>query len=439
MTLIGGASIAVAYFTTAKILRDQIHQRLTTVATDRQKMLASTLRQYEERATRFARRNRIHQLLAASSRRHDHARRVSARGRELSLERGDHDRRGAGDVGRGRRRSSARLERAGRPGCRLLRAWSELTKARTAAWWYRRGAWAKPSGWCFRRWSATARRLGRVMLLTDFGPIASILMDPNGLGETGEVLVGIGDGEKIRLVLPLRTSSPVTEVPASEFPSLSAGIAGEFGFTHTTDYRGPGRAGGLSAGGLGLQELGLGRQDRLGRGLPARRRAALAAAGIGWSGTGTGLGGVQRDRAPVRATDSPAGQDVGGRRGRRLYRPQRGHVVGRNRRIERGLQPDDGATVALLFEPRRTDHRPHPRARGGPRSARRLLPDLDLAAGSPQYRQDVRFRAQVLHPARLRPGDDLAGGSRCRRDPGGTRHGDDDRPGGADGPVARGR
>ncbi len=59
-----GVLIGVAYITTSAILRDQIHQRLSTVAADRQGMLASALEQEEERATQFAKRSRIHQLLA---------------------------------------------------------------------------------------------------------------------------------------------------------------------------------------------------------------------------------------------------------------------------------------------------------------------------------------------------------------------------------------
>ncbi len=75
------------------------------------------------------------------------------------------------------------------------------------------------------------------MLVTDLGPIMILLLDPHGLGETGEVLVGWKRGDKIRLPLPPREGFRLSEVPAEEFPSLSKGIAGEFGFTRTTDYR----------------------------------------------------------------------------------------------------------------------------------------------------------------------------------------------------------
>ncbi len=64
------------------------------------------------------------------------------------------------------------------------------------------------------------------MLLADFGPIAGLLTDPRGLGETGEVLVGVANGDTIRLILPPRLRSPVAEVASSELPSLSAAARG---------------------------------------------------------------------------------------------------------------------------------------------------------------------------------------------------------------------
>ena len=78
--------------------------------------------------------------------------------------------------------------------------------------------------------------LGTVLLLSDFGPIAAFLMDPNGLEQTGEVLVGVAEGERIRLILPSRRASPVSEVTASQFPVMSEAIAGKFGCIRARDY-----------------------------------------------------------------------------------------------------------------------------------------------------------------------------------------------------------
>ena len=64
VALNGGILIAVAYFTTSSILRDQIHLRLATVATDRQEMLSSELREKEAHALELAGRSVIHRVLA---------------------------------------------------------------------------------------------------------------------------------------------------------------------------------------------------------------------------------------------------------------------------------------------------------------------------------------------------------------------------------------
>jgi hypothetical protein len=58
-----GTLIGVGYYFTSEIVRDQVHTRLSLVATDRQDMLLSGLRQHEERAVLFASRARIRRLL----------------------------------------------------------------------------------------------------------------------------------------------------------------------------------------------------------------------------------------------------------------------------------------------------------------------------------------------------------------------------------------
>ena len=79
--------------------------------------------------------------------------------------------------------------------------------------------------------------LGTVMLLTDFGQIVGSLMDPRGLGETGEMLVGVANGQTIRLILPPRLEAKITELSSSELPPLSAAATGKFGYECTVDYR----------------------------------------------------------------------------------------------------------------------------------------------------------------------------------------------------------
>jgi PAS domain S-box-containing protein len=86
--------------------------------------------------------------------------------------------------------------------------------------------------------SGDGQAVGTILSLADFGPTAGFLIGPLGLGETGEVLVGVGDGQAIRLVVPPRLGLAVTEMAASDLPSLREAIGGGYGFTRTTDYRG---------------------------------------------------------------------------------------------------------------------------------------------------------------------------------------------------------
>ena len=109
------------------------------------------------------------------------------------------------------------------------------------------GAWSCRRGELVRRLVSYSRpqvrgpdgqALGTVLLLSDFGPIASFLMDPNGLEETGEVLLGVAEGESIRLILPSRRTAPISEIAASQFPAMSDAIGGKFGCVRTIDYQG---------------------------------------------------------------------------------------------------------------------------------------------------------------------------------------------------------
>jgi hypothetical protein len=209
------------------------------LAGDRQQILYSTLRQLEERTVQFARRTRIHQLL----RDHDRG--------EISPEQF----RNQADVFLSSAISSttgllaawiedkAGHRLAGVGPERLIKAYSER---RVPDDWLTSGVWMPPArvGDAFGTvFFADVRDnrdevLGRALLLFDFAPTAGFLMDPHGLGETGELLVGIAREETIHLVLPYRQPSPRTEVLKADLPSLALASAGKFGFLRTTDDRG---------------------------------------------------------------------------------------------------------------------------------------------------------------------------------------------------------
>ena len=233
-----GVLIGVAYITTSAILRDQIHERLSMVAADRQGMLARTLEQEEERVTQFANRSRIHNLLAQRL----NGTMTPERFREvtepiLSTARNNT----SGFLALWIEDNTGQVLAASGPES-LVEAYSGMKRSSEKP---RVGLVEPPrrvGGTFGGLFSAEVvgvdeQVLGMVMLLADFGPIAGFLVDPRGLGETGEVLVGVANGDTIRLILPPRLLPPVEEVASSELPSLSAALAGRFGFMHTIDYR----------------------------------------------------------------------------------------------------------------------------------------------------------------------------------------------------------
>jgi signal transduction histidine kinase len=239
VALNGGLLIGVAFFATSRILRNQIHARLSTLAADRQEILANTLHQLEERTVQFAKRSRIHQLLT-----------------------GHH--RGQITLGQFRDQADAILSNTISNTTGLLAGWIEdgaghqlaamgSDRLITAYTEQRRSVIKSASGVMLAPTRigdvyATvffadvpgngSEFLGRVMLLFDFAPTAGFLTDPNGLGETGEVLVGIAEGDTIHLVLPYRQSSPRTDVFKRDLPPLALAAGGQFGFERTTDDRG---------------------------------------------------------------------------------------------------------------------------------------------------------------------------------------------------------
>jgi hypothetical protein len=80
--------------------------------------------------------------------------------------------------------------------------------------------------------------VGAVILVVDVAPVMAFVVDPNGLGETGEVLVGMKHGDRIQLLSQPRLKSGLAEVAEKQFPSLSAAIAGQFASGRAIDYRG---------------------------------------------------------------------------------------------------------------------------------------------------------------------------------------------------------
>ena len=238
VAVIVGALFSV-YFYVGGLLQYDIHQRLSSLAADRQQILAITLDHLEERTLQFAKRTSIHQLLTE----HDLKQITPDQFRnqaDVFLSDTISDTTGLLaawiEDDSGHRLASMGSER-------LMTAYSDRRRPGEPA---ANGVIVPP----VRIGDAIAtvffsdvrgnrnEFLGRVMLLFDFAPTAGLLTDPRGLGETGEVLVGITEGETIHLVLPRRQSRPRTDISKRDLLPLALAAGGRFGFGRTTDDRG---------------------------------------------------------------------------------------------------------------------------------------------------------------------------------------------------------
>ncbi len=231
--------IGVAYVTTSSILSDQIHERLSTVAAGRQEILVLALRQQMDQTAQLAGVPAIQTLLtqraggatAPETTRPEvatilfHAQASSTGVRAVWIE--DE----AGDL----------IASSGPPSLvaehRALRQAGENSAGGLIVPPRRTGGPVRLLSSATVR-GADGQALGTIKQLADFGPTASLLNAPRGLGETGEVLVGVKTGEVFRLLFPPRLKSPVAELTSSELPALSAASEGKTGFARMTDYRG---------------------------------------------------------------------------------------------------------------------------------------------------------------------------------------------------------
>ncbi len=93
--------------------------------------------------------------------------------------------------------------------------------------------------------SAPVRKLpapedvGGVLVLTvDVTPLATALQDRTGLGETGEVMLAVREGENIRFLFPRRSRPLLGLVPMEEAPATAASLAKPRMLQRTRDSRG---------------------------------------------------------------------------------------------------------------------------------------------------------------------------------------------------------
>ncbi len=241
VALTAGTMITVGFYYTSNILRDQINNRLSAMADDRQALLVAGLLHVEERIRILISRYRLLEVI-------DRQAGVIYPGDPLQ----EHGERTLDEV---------RHDTAG-----LLALWIEDPAGRTLI-----SSGPRPlldlfqpdarsprpatrdpaliglprrAGNTYAALFRTAARsrsrgpVGQLMLVIDVGPILFEPSDPQRLGDTGEVLLAVRDGDRTRYVIPPRLTPDEIEFPAGATPAMNRAIAGQRGFLRIEDRLG---------------------------------------------------------------------------------------------------------------------------------------------------------------------------------------------------------
>lgn len=234
-----GALSLVSYLFARNVLRAQIHDRLSVVANDRQKLLLAYVQQQQERVALVASRTRLRQLVADRT-----AGRIAEEVFRAEMRRILSDARASGRgllaiwltdlTGRtimavdekivGQDFSSSPEFSEGRHAITLRLTHDEAGRDRALL--------AGPIT------SAEGQPVGVVMMEADAEPIMQLLADRTGLGQTGVVILGERVDDKIRYLLVPDAGTQSFEVPQSDSPAMSAATEGQHGFRQTRDWRG---------------------------------------------------------------------------------------------------------------------------------------------------------------------------------------------------------
>ena len=227
-------SLSVAsYYLTRQILHRHIDERLTVIASDRQKLVLGYIQQQMERGTLIASRKLLRdylndfavgrtppeQLRLDTQQSLEDARRLTPGLQAIWIaDLTGRVRIATDDAHVGRELAGTREFEAGRtaPSFFLLPESLHQDSAILSA----------PA-------LVGTNRVGVVFVLADQKPLRKLLQDRTGLGQTGEVMLGARVGENIDYLL-----SSVVDVPLSQAPAMAAALHGQSGFNATRDYRG---------------------------------------------------------------------------------------------------------------------------------------------------------------------------------------------------------
>ena len=89
-----------------------------------------------------------------------------------------------------------------------------------------------------RRRDLQRQTVGVLLLTVDITPLADAVRDTTGLGQTGEVLLGVRDDGQIRYLFPPRFRDDTLTLPLADSPAMAAAIEGRERLERNRDYRG---------------------------------------------------------------------------------------------------------------------------------------------------------------------------------------------------------
>lgn len=80
--------------------------------------------------------------------------------------------------------------------------------------------------------------IGVIVMTVDVSALAAAVRDTTGLGQTGEVLLGVREDERVHLLFPPRDNDAARAIQFANVPAMSAALDGRRFFGTTRDYRG---------------------------------------------------------------------------------------------------------------------------------------------------------------------------------------------------------
>jgi len=242
VALTAAALTTAGYLYVGRLVTSQVDARLAAVGDDRQALLLAAMRREEERVVQVAGRNRLRTLLEGRATGGDRAE-EELRAALDDIREGVHDFRairldgldGATIAATGDPQDLAAIP----PGLRDPATGGPLGSAVPA----------QADGERAAVFAADVRGrsgfvVGRLAVLVDLGRVVDELSDPRWLGETGDVLIGVREGESTRLLFPARPRPDGEASPPAPRPSsprtrpMDEAIAGRSGLMRTRDQFG---------------------------------------------------------------------------------------------------------------------------------------------------------------------------------------------------------